>query len=178
MFPSLSIHMGSCLAKLAPSCQESDHIASTLTKMGWFVLCTVFTVLFFPLWPQTPFIDYFSRSAQLSFHVFFLYCLHISISWWPGLHFTSFPQDFCHWNVDIHGGSSQKCSGNTAFTPLSPHETLQEHIEHRNKHIWCFCSQEHPKALHEKLMSPLASTLLCCTNHLNLISTNTLPAPC
>lgn len=63
--------------------------------------------------------------------------------------------------MGIHGGSSQKCTGNMAFTPFSPQETLQEHIKHRNRHIWHFCSQEHLKALPEQLMSPSASTLCC-----------------
>lgn len=79
----------------------------------------------------------------------------------PWLTFPLQPQDFCHWSVGIHRGNSQKCSGNMAFTPFSPKETLQEYIKHRNSHIWHFCSQEHLKALHEQLMSPSASTLCC-----------------
>lgn len=56
--------------------------------------------------------------------------------------------------------NSLKHSGNVAFTPFSPGETLQENIKQRNSHILHFCSQEDLKALHEQLTNPSAFSSL------------------
>lgn len=113
---------------------------------------------FLPPVTTDPFIDFSLQtcSAQVPY-VFLILPLH-SVPW---VTFPLQPQEFCHSSVGTHGGDSQKYSGNMAFTPFSPQETLQEHIKHRNRHIWHFCSQEHLKALREQLMSPSASTLCC-----------------
>lgn len=121
-------------------------------------LCTVFTVPSLPpgdhgpLSLTSPF-----RSAQLSFHIFFLHGFHLFISWCPRLHFLSSLKTSAAGVRASAEVNSQKHSGNIVFTPRSPEETLQENIKQRNSPILHFCSQKDLKILHKPLMNPQPS---------------------
>lgn len=121
------------------------------------VLSTMFTVPFLPPGDHGPLsLTSLFRSAQISFHIIFLHRFHLFISWCPRLHFLSSLKTSAAgvWvSAEIN---SQKHSGNVAFTPFSPEETLQENIKQRNSHILHFCSREDLKALHKQLTNPSA----------------------